>query len=154
MPFTFQALNEDNTVGIAQISITIDPTAAIFTETGWSGGDSATERINISNDDPDVDVNYFVSADWYASLGGTPQDARLLAERLEMEVTADPDDTPEQLYTGALAGLIQQPPAGRPLAAGTNEDVEFVLSLPDANATDLIQGMSIEFDIVFVAVEA
>ena len=25
MPFTFQALNEDNTVGIAQISITIDP---------------------------------------------------------------------------------------------------------------------------------
>jgi len=153
MPFTFQALNEDNTVGIAQISITIDPVTPIFTETGWTGGDSATDIINITNDTVDVDVNYFVSADWYAPVGETPQNARLLAERLEIEVVADPTGTPEVLYTGSLAGLIQQPPAGRLLAAQASEEVEFTLSLPDANATDLIQGMSHEFDIVFVAVE-
>lgn len=98
-----------------------------------------------------VDVVYFVSADWS---GANPQDARLLAERLEITVTADPTGTPAVLYTGSLAGLIQQPPAGRSLATATDEDVEFELSLPDANATDLIQGMSIDFDLVFVAVEA
>jgi hypothetical protein len=31
MPFTFQALNEDNTVSIAQISLTLDPITPIFT---------------------------------------------------------------------------------------------------------------------------
>lgn len=98
-------------------------------------------------------MNYFVSADWYAAAGGTPQDARILAERLEITVTADPGGANEELYSGSLAGLIQQPPAGRLLAAAANEDVEFELSLPDANATDLIQGMAIEFDLVFVAVE-
>ena len=78
----------------------------------------------------------------------------MLAERLEITVTADPLGTPVQLYTGSLAGLIQQPPAGRLLAASANEDVEFSITLPPSNATDLIQGMAIEFDLVFVAVEA
>ena len=37
MPFTFQALNEDNTVNDAEISITLTPTAAIFAEIDWVG---------------------------------------------------------------------------------------------------------------------
>lgn len=152
--FTFQALNEDNTVSLAEISLTLTPATAIFSETNWVGGSSATDIINVANDNVDVPVDYFVSADWYAAAGGTPQDARLVAERLEITVTADPSGTPEVLYTGSLAGLIQQPPAGRALAAGANEDVEFTLTLPPANATDLIQGMAIEFDLVFVAVSA
>ena len=152
MPFTVQQLNDDNTVGIAQLTLGINPAAAIFTETDWSGGSTATGIINLENTSA-LDVNYFVSADWYAAAGGTPQDARILAERLEITVTADPGGANEELYSGSLAGLIQQPPAGRLLAAAANEDVEFELSLPDANATDLIQGMAIEFDLVFVAVE-
>lgn len=154
MPFTFQALNEDNTVSTAELSLTLTPATAIFTETNWVGGSSATGIINVANDNPDVDVVYYVSADWYAAAGDTPQNARLLAERLDIEVTADPSGTPEVLYTGKLAGLIQQPPAGRLLNAATNEDVEFALNLDPAAATDLIQGMAIEFDLVFVAVEA
>lgn len=153
MPFTVQQLNEDNTVGIAQLSLVLDPVTPIFNETDWSGGSTAADTINVENTSG-LDVVYYVSADWYAPLGGTPQDARILAERLEITVTADPGGgTEEQLYSGSLAGLIQQPPAGRALAAAVNEDVEFELSLPDANATDLIQGMAIEFDLVFVAVE-
>ena len=152
MPFTVQQLNENNTVGIAQVDLTIDPLTPIFTETNWVGGSTATDIINVENTSG-VDVVYYVSADWYAAAGGTPQDAGLLAERLEITVTADPTGTPEVLYTGSLAGLIQQPdPAGRALTDGANEDVEFALTLPAANATDLIQGMEIEFDLVFVAV--
>lgn len=152
MPFTFQALNEDNTVTNAEVTLVLDPTTAIFTESNWVGGSTATDTINVENTG-DVDVNYFVSADWYAPVGETPQNARLLAERLNITVTADPTGTPVQLYDGPLAGLIQQPdPAGRALAAAANEDVEFVLELPVADATDLIQGVGIEFDLVFVAV--
>lgn len=152
MPFTIQQLNEDNTVGIAQLTLVVDPTTAIFTETDWSGGSSATGVINVENTST-LDVNYFVSADWYAAAGGTPQDARILAEKLQITVTADPGGNEEELYSGPLAGLIQQPPAGRTLTTGQDEDVEFELSLPPAGATDLIQGMAIEFDLVFVAVE-
>jgi hypothetical protein len=153
MPFTIQQLNENNTVGIAQLSLVLNPATAIFTETNWSGGSTDTGIINVENTSG-VDVTYFVSADWYAGAGGTPQDARLLAERLEITVTADPGGVnEEELYSGTLAGLIQQPATGRTLTDAANEDVEFTLTLPDANATDLIQGMEIELDLVFVAVE-
>ena len=154
MPFTFQALNENNTINDAEISLTLNPAAAIFTETDWVGGSTASDTINVTNDNATVAVNYFVSADWYAAAGDTVQNARLLAEKLEVEVTADPLGTPAVLFTGKLADLIQQPPAGRTLAGGANEDVEFTLTLPAADATDLVQGVGIEFDLVFVAVSA
>ena len=152
MPFTFQQLNENNAVTTADVSLVITPNTPIFAETNWVGGDTATGTLNVENDSG-VDVTYYVSADWYAAAGGTVQDARLLAERLEITVTADPGGVDEeQLYSGTLAGLIQQPVAVRALATGANEDVEFVLTLPLAAATDLIQDMGIEFDLVFVAV--
>ncbi len=82
-----------------------------------------------------------------------PQNARLLAERLIITVTADPEGTPPaELYSGNLAGLIQKIDTGRELAGDADEDVEFDLNLPTEAATDLIQGIGIEFDLVFVAV--
>ncbi len=152
MAFTFQALEGTNSVDTAQISITLTPTTPIITETNWAGDSSAQGIINIENDEADVDVSYFVSADWYPAAAVTPENARLLAERLIITVTADPEDDDVQLYSGNLAGLIQQPAAGRALAGGADEDVEFELSLPTAQATDLIQGIAIQFDLVFVAV--
>lgn len=154
MPFTFQALNEDNTVNDAEISITLTPTAAIFAETDWVGGSSDTQTINVENDNSAVAVNYFVSADWFAASGDTVQNARLLAEKLDITVTADPGGTDDELFSGKLADLIQQPVTGRNLAAGANEDVEFEISLPIGDATDLIQGIGIAFDLVFVDVSA
>jgi len=153
MPFTIQALNENNTVNIAQLSMVLNPITPIFTEADWSGGSSAVGVINVANTSP-VDFAFFVSADWYAGGGDTIQNARLLAERLNIEVIGDPGGANVLIYDGSLAGLIQQPPGGYVLGAGQNVNVQFTLSLPDANATDLIQGMSIEFDLVFVAVEA
>ncbi len=150
MAFTFQALNEENTAAAAEINLILDPTTAIFTETNWVGNSAADGTINVENDSP-VDIRYYVSCDW--GPGDNPQDARLLAERLQMTVTADPDDEAAVLYgPGSLAGLIQQLGTGRLLAAAGDEDVLFELALPTALATDLIQGMDIEFDLVFVAV--
>ncbi len=152
MAFTFQALEGTNSVETTEISITLTPTTPIFTETNWMGNSSASDTINIKNDNEDVEISYYVSADWYPADGVTPQNARLLAERLQITVTADPQDEAAELYGGKLAGLIQQPGTGRALAGDEDEDVEFDLSLPTALATDLIQGIAIEFDLVFVAV--
>lgn len=107
MPFTFQALNENNTINDAEISITLNPTAAIFTETNWVGGSSDTQIINVANDNATVAVTYFVSADWYAASGDTLQNARLLAEKLDITVTADPGGTGEELFSGKLVDFIQ-----------------------------------------------
>lgn len=162
--FTYLAANKHNFVKIktdftrhkilvkAEISITLDPTTPIFTETNWVGDSSKTEIINIKNDNENVDIRYYVSADWYPAATDSPQNARLLAERLNMVVIADPDGDADQLYDGKLADLIQEPGTGRELEGGADEDVEFELSLPTEAATDLIQGMAIEFDLVFVAV--
>ncbi len=91
MAFTFQALEGTNSVDTAQISITLTPTTPIITETNWAGDSSAQGIINIENDEADVDVSYFVSADWYPAAAVTPpENARLLAERLIITVTADP----------------------------------------------------------------
>lgn len=152
MAFTFQALEGTNSVETAQISLTLTPTTPIFTETDWLGDSSTSDTINVKNDNEDVDIRYYVSADWYPAAGVAPQNARLLAERLQITVTADPEDEAAELYNGKLAGLIQQPGTGRELAGDADEDVEFALSLPTALATDLIQGIAIEFDLVFVAV--
>ncbi len=152
MAFTFQALEGANTVTTAEISITLTPTGPIFTEADWVGDSSASETINIKNDNADVNVSYYVSADWYPAGTETPENARLLAEKLHMTVIADPTDDDAELYDGNLAGLIQQPGTGRALVGGADEDVEFELSLPTAVATDLIQGIAIEFDLIFVAV--
>lgn len=154
MPFTFQALNDDNSINNAEISLTLNPTSAIFTETNWIGGSTDTQIVNVTNDNPDVAVNYFVSADWFATLSDTIQNARLVAEKLDITVTADPAGTGDELFSGKLVDLIQQPVAGRSLAAGMNEDVEFTISLPIEEATDLIQGAGIGFDLVFIAVSA
>ncbi|NLM39043.1 MAG: hypothetical protein GX205_03220 [Firmicutes bacterium] len=150
MAFSIQQLNTGNTLEDASLSLTLDPVAAIFTETDWVPGDSANSVINVENTSG-VDVNYFVSFDWRPVAGGTPQDAQLLAERLEVTVTADPGGTPTVLYTGPLGGLVSQPPAGRALADAADEDVEFAISLP-VDAGNIVQGVGIEFDIVFVAV--
>lgn len=99
-------------------------------------------------------INYFVSVDWYTAAGDSIQNARLLAEKLEVTVTADPTGTADELFSGKLADLVQQPPAGRSLAAGANEDVEIEITLSSADATDLIQGVGIEFDLVFIAVSS
>lgn len=154
MAFTFQALNEDNTINNAEISLTLTPTTPLFTESNWVGGSTSSQVINVENDNTDVPINYFVSVDWYTAAGDSIQNARLLAEKLEVTVTADPTGTVDELFSGKLADLVQQPPAGRSLAAGANEDVEIEITLSSADATDLIQGVGIEFDLVFIAVSS
>ena len=80
MPFTFQALNEDNTVGIAQISITIDPTAAILPN--WLVRRRLSHRKNQYINDDLMWTSTTSSPPTGTPLWAEPQDARLLAERL------------------------------------------------------------------------
>ncbi len=152
MAFSIQELNPGNSIANAQLSLVLDPVTPIFTETNWIPGSTATQIINVENTSG-ADVTYYVSIDWREAAGGTVQDAHLLAERLEVVVTADPGGTDEEeLYSGNLIGLINQPPAGRALTDGSSEDVEFTITLPVAEGTNIVQGLGIEFDIVFVAV--
>lgn len=47
MAFTFQALNEDNTINNAEISLTLTPTTPLFTESNWVGGSTSSQVIYV-----------------------------------------------------------------------------------------------------------
>jgi len=151
MAFNVQA-DPSNTANITQtasVDITLSPATAVINATNMKPGDSVTGVINVSNTGT-VDVYYFVSADWKA--GGTtqPSMATLLANKLTVSVDAGSPAT--SLYTGTLAGLINQPASpGRQLTLATgNENVSITVTLP-SNAGSIYQNIQVSTDFVFVA---
>ena len=134
--------------GTVSLSVTGDP-LVVF---NWSPGDSDDTTLTVTNDGS-VDLLYSLSADWEKE--GTTTNARvatILANRLLVTATADPGETGEtKLYEGPLAGLLDQPSTGRALAVTNgSEDVLVELELPE-DATNIVQGLSIAIDFIFVA---
>lgn len=116
-------------------------------------GDSADTTLTVTNDGT-IDVLYYLSADWAAGGSTTSPMATILANRLMVTVTADPgEDTEVEFYTGTLAGLLEQPATGRALTVDRgSEDILIAIELP-ADATNIVQNLSIAVDFVFVAEE-
>lgn len=116
-------------------------------------GDSVDTTLTITNDGT-IDVLYYLSADWKEE--GTVTTARMatiLANRLMVTVTADPDDAADELYAGTLAGLLDRPTDGRALTiANGSEELLIEIELP-ADVSNIVQGLSIAVDFVFVAEE-
>lgn len=138
----------------AIVDITVSPAESIFNITAMKPGDSDSGRVNVSNTS-DIDVFYFVSADWKAAGTTTARMATILANRLLVSVVADPDGANVLLFGGVLKDLLDRPDSpGRELTLATgNEDVEFTFALP-ADASNIAQNIDITTDFVFVAVEA
>lgn len=147
MSFTISAVNADNSAGTAQVSLTISPETAIFSPANLVPGQSVgSPEIQVSNTG-DVDVFYYIFADW--SPGGTTTlpEARILADRLQIRIEASPDTL---LYDGSISGLRNQPSAGRLLVSPQDDVLQFVISLP-GTAGSITQDLDLDVDLVFVA---
>lgn len=149
--FTSESVLKGSTAetGSVSLSVTGDPLEV----TNMKPGDSVDTTLTITNDGT-IDVLYYLSAEWAEEgTGTTARMATILANRLMVTVTADPGDDGVELYDGTLAGLLDQPPAGRPLAVENgSEEVLIEIALP-ATAGNIVQGLSIAVDFVFVAEE-
>lgn len=156
--FTFTA--EASPTGGAALSsgtvgISVSPAAEVLSITAMKPGDTGTGIVNVSNTG-DIDAYYFVSADWRAAGGSTSRMATILANRLLVSVVAGPEEaTPGLLFSGLLKDLLDRPDSpGRELTLlQGDEDVEFTFMLPE-DASNIAQGIDIDTDFVFVAVEA
>ncbi len=132
------------------LSVTGDPLIA----ENMKPGDSDDTTLTVTNEGT-VDVLYYLSADWSGKNTTASRMATILANRLMITVIADPDDAKVELYAGTLAGLLDQPSNGRALAfAETNgsEDLSIEIELP-VDVSNIVQGLSIAVDFVFVAEE-
>lgn len=156
MAFTFSSEAEENNTGnsleTANVEITVDPTTPIINAEYFVGGNSASGVLDVSNAG-DIDILYFVSADWQGSPGTNIRMATILANRLNASVMVSPDLS--TLFTGKLVDLVDQPPAGRALdLADPIERLLITLALAEEDATNLIQDVSILTDFVFVATQS
>lgn len=148
MALTFTASSTGSTLQTANVSIVVSPTSGVLSATNMLPGSTVTAVINVSNTG-DVDEYYFVTADWKPSGSTTASLAALLADNLNVSVSASPGST---IYTGKLSGLIDQPASpGHALALSTgNEDVTFTFHLP-STVGNVVQNIDITLDFVFVA---
>lgn len=148
--FTSETILGGSTAGISGITLSVTGDPLVIEN--MIPGESADTTLTVTNDGA-IDVLYYLSADWQKDGSTTSRMATILANRLMITVTADPDDEAVELYAGTLAGLLDQPPGGRELAASNgSEDLLIAIELP-AGATNIVQNLNIAVDFVFVAEE-
>jgi hypothetical protein len=148
--FTSESVLESSTAETGSVSLSV--TGEPLEVANMKPGDSVGTTLTIANDGS-IDVLYYLSADWTEEGTTSARMATILANRLMVTVTADPGDDEVELYDGTLAGLLDRPPAGRALAVENgSEDVLIEIELPAA-AGNIVQGLSIAVDFVFVAEE-
>lgn len=144
-----------STLSTGTVEISVSPPGAVLEVATMKPGDSEEAVINISNSG-DIDAYYFVSADWKAAGTTSSRMATILASRLFVSVVASPDSTvPTLLFSGLLKDLLDRPESpGRELTLDQgNEDIQFIFLLPE-DASNIVQGIDIQTDFVFIAVES
>ncbi|NLM22143.1 MAG: hypothetical protein GX207_10445 [Peptococcaceae bacterium] len=147
MPFTVSVNQDNNTFGTADVALTLSPTDALFSPANLVPGESlGSPLLNVSNSGT-TDSYYFIFADWSPGGTTTPPQAQVLADRLNLTITVSPAT---ELYNGSIADLKEQPPGGRLLEFEGEEDLIFVVSLPQSS-NNLVEGLDLEVDLVFVA---
>jgi hypothetical protein len=148
MPITYTTNSSGGTLDTANVSIVVSPSSGVINTTDMLPGQSVQGIINVSNTGS-VDENYYVTAAWKG--GGTTTDHRaaILAEYLNVSVTASPGTS---IFTGSLNALIDQPASpGQALALiNANEDVTFDFTLPSTVST-VVNNIDLSIDFVFVA---
>ncbi len=148
MALTYTTNSTNGILDTADVSIVVSPSSGVINTTNMLPGQSVQGIINVSNTGT-VDETYYVTAAWKG--GGTTTDHRaaILAEYLNVSVTASPGTS---IFTGTLNALIDQPASpGQALALTTgNEDVTFVFTLP-ATVSTVVNNIDLAIDFVFVA---
>ncbi|MBP1760880.1 MAG: uncharacterized protein H6Q64_422 [Firmicutes bacterium] len=148
MPLIYSANSENGVLDTADVSIAVSPASGVINTTDMLPGQTVQGVINVANTGT-VDEYYYVTAAWTG--GGTTTDhkAAILAEYLNVSVTASPGAS---IFTGSLKALIDQPASpGQALALTTgNEDVTFAFHLP-ATVSTVVNNIDLAIDFIFVA---
>ncbi|NLJ76975.1 MAG: hypothetical protein GX325_06940 [Peptococcaceae bacterium] len=147
MPFTISALNAGNEAGTAEVTLSLSPSTALFSPANLVPGESVgSPQLEVANTG-DVDVFYYIFADWGPGGTTTATEARILADRLNIWIQASPT---EILYDGPISGLMNEPGTGRLLVSPDDDLLDFVVSLP-STIGDIAQNLDLHVDLVFVA---
>lgn len=150
MAFTASVNNTANLLGSSSPSIAVTPTGAIFNNINLVPGQTVmgSPEITVTNNG-DVDVFYYIFADWRESDTTTPRQAQILADRLLVTIQTSPAG--EILYNNSpLSALIDQPPGGRFLASPNSEILQFSVTLP-ATTGNVAKNIDLTVDFNFVA---
>lgn len=150
MAFTATAINQANDLSSASPSIDVSPSTAIFDNVILVPGQTVvgSPEITVTNNG-DVDVFYFIFADWKEAGATTARQAQILADRLLVSIQTSPAG--EGLYTNSpLSALIDQPPGGRFLASPDSEILQFIVTLPDT-VGNVAKNTDLTVDFNFVA---
>ncbi|MGB9660718.1 MAG: hypothetical protein ACPL5F_01705 [Moorellaceae bacterium] len=150
MAFTASVNNTANLLGTGSPSISVSPTGAIFNNVSLVPGQTVTgsPEITVTNNG-DVDVFYYIFADWKESGTTTPRQAQILADNLLLTIQTSPAG--EILYNNSpLSALIDQPSGGRFLASPDSEVLQFIATLP-STAGNVTKNIDLTVDFYFVA---
>jgi hypothetical protein len=135
-----------NTLTTASPIIDVMPASAVITATNLIPGAAAAGDLVVSNVGG-VDVFYTLTADWFPTGSTTYSAATRLANELIVSVTTGTTD----LFTGALAGLVDQPASpGQALTVATGFNSVHVEVLLPLSAEPSYEGIDLGFDLVFV----
>ncbi|MBE3571395.1 MAG: hypothetical protein IMW95_00335 [Moorella humiferrea] len=147
MPLTVSATAAGNTVGTADVALSLSPTTALFSPANLVPGQSVgSPQLQVSNTGT-VDEYYFIFADWQGISPTTATEAQILADRLNIYIEASPSTV---LYDGPLSGLYNQPAGGRLLVSPQDDLLTFVVSLPET-VGNIVQNLDLSVDLVFTA---
>ncbi|MDN5348327.1 MAG: hypothetical protein PWP65_1891 [Clostridia bacterium] len=150
MAFTASVSNTANALGSGSPSIAVTPTEAIFNNTNLVPGQTVmgSPQITVTNNG-DVDVFYYIFADWKETGTSSPRQAQILADRLLVTIQTSPGG--EMLYNNSpLSALIDQPTGGRFLASPNSEILQFSATLP-AGTGNAAKNIDLTVDFNFVA---
>ncbi|HBT47555.1 MAG TPA: hypothetical protein DEA73_06720 [Peptococcaceae bacterium] len=150
MAFTASVNNTANALGSSSPSISITPTGAIFNNTSLVPGQTVmgSPPITVTNDG-DVDVFYYIFADWREAGTSSPRQAQILADRLLVTIQTSPGG--EIIYNNSpLSALIDHPTEGRFLASPDSEILQFSATLP-VDTGNVAKNIDLTVDFYFVA---
>ncbi|HWP96818.1 MAG TPA: hypothetical protein VN426_08195 [Syntrophomonadaceae bacterium] len=148
MPLDFTVTSTNSNLGTADVSIVASPASGVINTTNMVPGQTVQGMINVSNTG-NIDEFYYVTAAWNGAAPTSDHKAALLAEYLNVSVTASPSTN---IFTGKLSALVDQPASpGQALTLTTgNEDVIFSFNLP-ATVSPVLNNIDLSIDFVFVA---
>ncbi|MCG0278503.1 MAG: hypothetical protein L5656_08245 [Thermanaeromonas sp.] len=150
MSFTASVNNTANALGTGSPSISVTPTGPIFDNTNLVPGETVvgSPPITVTNNG-DVDVFYYIFADWKEAGTSSPRQAQILADRLLVTIQTTPGG--EILFNNSpLSALIDQPTGGRFLASPDSEVLLFSVTLP-ADTGNVAKNIDLTVDFNFVA---